>query len=248
MSSVTQAVFVMRNPFVVLGIPEGADPQTIRRAYKRLAVQHHPDRSDAPDAAVRFKEVTEAYAVLTNERERERYARRRRHEHAAREAYRRQEAAAAQSRSAQQRSPTAAAAERAFWEYARQVQARRQQAARPQSSRSRTALRGWWGDGASAALALVLMAIYLWRSAMGLPMQPWLPSGLFATHDLTSPIWITLTLGLLMIVRPRWFLVPLVMDEVKDVRVGGWALFLLCPLMSAVVLKVTILGAWLPPL
>jgi DnaJ-domain-containing protein 1 len=245
MSSITRAAFVMRNPFVVLGVPEDADPQTIRRAYKRLAVQHHPDRSAAPDAAARFKEVTEAYAVLTNERERRRYARRRRQEHAAREAHWREQAAAGR-RAADQHSQTAAAAERAFWEYARQVQARRQQSARAQPSRSRAATRGWWGDGTSPALALLLMAIYLWRSAMGLPMQPWLPPEGFATHDLTSPIWITLTLGLLMIVMPRWFLMPLVMDEVKDVRVGGWALFLLCPLMSAVVLKVTVLGAWLP--
>ncbi len=240
--------FAMRNPYTVLGVPTGADPQVIRRAYKTLAVKYHPDRNDSPEAVARFKEVSEAYAVLTNDRERKRYARRRRQEHAAREAHRRRAAEAAQRRSTERKSETAAAAERAFWEYARQVQARRQQAtrsqtARPQSTRSRQSDASGWGDRINPLLATILIAVYLWQSAHQQPLQPWLPSGLFATHALSSPIWITLGLGLLMVVRPRWCRIPIVMDEIKDVRLCGWAMLLLPPLLSSGVLKLAQLGS-----
>ncbi|MBX3438449.1 MAG: J domain-containing protein [Planctomycetaceae bacterium] len=223
----------MRNPYTVLGIPEGADPQVIRRAYKKLAVEFHPDRNDAPEATARFKEVAEAYAVLTNDHERQRYARRRRQEHADREEYRRQQAAAAQRRSSSRQSETAAAAERAFWEYARQVQARRQQASQSKPTARPTASRFGQEERLSPALAVLLMAVYVWRSMHGLPLQPWLPASAFSSHPLTSPIWITLSLGLLMVVRPRWYQIPIVLDEVKDIRRIGWLLILIPPFLSS---------------
>lgn len=234
----------MRNPYTVLGVPSGADPQVIRRAYKTLAVRFHPDRNDSPEAVARFKEVSEAYAVLTNEGERKRYARRRRQEHAAREAHRQQQQAeAAQRRSTERKPETAAAAERAFWEYARQVQARRQQATRSQPPPSRRSAARGWGDRINPVLALALMSVYLWQSVHQRPLQPWLPSGLVATHALSSPIWITLGLGLLMVIHPRWCRIPIVMDEIKDVRLCGWAMLVLPPLLSSGVLKLVQLGS-----
>lgn len=231
----------MRNPYTVLGIPSGADPQTIRRAYKKLAVEFHPDRNQSPDAAEKFKEVSEAYAVLTNDRERQRYARRRRQEHAAREQFRRQQAAAAQRRSSRRPSETAEAAERVFWEYARQVQARRQAAEQHAPGNVRRSSAGWVGP-IGPFLAAMVLAMYLWQSIHGRPLQPWLPASLFASHSLTSPIWITIGLGLLMIVRPRWFRIPLVMDELKEVRLVGWAMVLLPPLLSSGILRFARLG------
>ena len=53
-----------RDPYTVLGVPVGADDATIRRAFRRLAREHHPDRSHAPDAETRFREVVQAYEQL----------------------------------------------------------------------------------------------------------------------------------------------------------------------------------------
>ncbi len=48
-----------------LGLSPEADAEAIRRAYRRLARRHHPDRNpEAPEAAARFREVREAYEVL----------------------------------------------------------------------------------------------------------------------------------------------------------------------------------------
>jgi molecular chaperone DnaJ len=62
-----------RDYYDVLGIPKGASMDQIKQAYRKLALQYHPDRNKAPDAAERFKEISEAYAVLSDEKKREQY-------------------------------------------------------------------------------------------------------------------------------------------------------------------------------
>ena len=52
--------------YQTLGISRGADEAAIKRAYRALAVKHHPDRSTAKDAAVRFAAISTAYAVLSD--------------------------------------------------------------------------------------------------------------------------------------------------------------------------------------
>jgi curved DNA-binding protein len=59
----------------VLGVPRDADPDTIRRAYRKLARQYHPDLNSDSDAEERFKELGEAYEVLSDADKRERYDR-----------------------------------------------------------------------------------------------------------------------------------------------------------------------------
>jgi hypothetical protein len=49
----------------ILGVAEGATQAQIRRAYRRLAMRFHPDRNPSPEAAEKFKQVREAYAVLS---------------------------------------------------------------------------------------------------------------------------------------------------------------------------------------
>ncbi len=64
-----------RDYYEVLGLRRDADDAEIKKAFRGLARQVHPDVSDAPDADERFKEVVEAYEVLSNSETRELYDR-----------------------------------------------------------------------------------------------------------------------------------------------------------------------------
>jgi molecular chaperone DnaJ len=60
-----------RDYYDVLGVSRDADGSTIKKAFRRLARELHPDVSTAPDADEQFKEVVEAYEVLSNSERRE---------------------------------------------------------------------------------------------------------------------------------------------------------------------------------
>jgi molecular chaperone DnaJ len=64
-----------RDYYAVLGVPHGASRETIRRAFRTLAAEWHPDVSDDPEAVERFREIAEAYEVLSRPDTRERYDR-----------------------------------------------------------------------------------------------------------------------------------------------------------------------------
>eukprot|EP00928_Gymnodinium_smaydae_P088631 TRINITY_DN7269_c0_g1_i1.p1 TRINITY_DN7269_c0_g1~~TRINITY_DN7269_c0_g1_i1.p1 ORF type:complete len:377 (-),score=36.64 TRINITY_DN7269_c0_g1_i1:93-1142(-) len=49
---------------ILLGVRPGATVDEIRKAYYRAALKHHPDKSDSPEASIRFRQVKEAYDVL----------------------------------------------------------------------------------------------------------------------------------------------------------------------------------------
>jgi len=57
----------------VLGVSQDASMPEIRRAYRRLARQHHPDRNPKPDGPKRFRTLADAYAVLHDPARRARY-------------------------------------------------------------------------------------------------------------------------------------------------------------------------------
>lgn len=68
--------WLTKDLYAVLGVPRDSTDDTLRRAYRRLARQHHPDtNSGCPRAERRFKEVGAAYAVLSNQSRRARYDR-----------------------------------------------------------------------------------------------------------------------------------------------------------------------------
>ncbi len=65
-----------RDYYEILGVEKDADTNTIKRAYRKLAMKYHPDRNEGDDtAAEKFREATEAYEVLTDESKRSRYDR-----------------------------------------------------------------------------------------------------------------------------------------------------------------------------
>ena len=63
-----------RDYYEVLGVSRDADQAAIKKAYRRLARKHHPDANPNDAAAAeRFKEVSEAYSVLSDEEKRKKY-------------------------------------------------------------------------------------------------------------------------------------------------------------------------------
>ncbi|RMA77459.1 molecular chaperone DnaJ [Metamycoplasma subdolum] len=62
-----------RDYYEVLGISKDATEKEIKSAYRKLAMQYHPDRNKEPDAEEKFKEVSEAYEVLSDASKREKY-------------------------------------------------------------------------------------------------------------------------------------------------------------------------------
>jgi molecular chaperone DnaJ len=62
-----------RDYYDILGVPRGADDEEVKRAFRRLAQQWHPDVNTSPDADERFKEINEAYQVLSDPQRRQAY-------------------------------------------------------------------------------------------------------------------------------------------------------------------------------
>lgn len=64
-----------RDYYEVLGVQKDATKEQIKGAYRKLALQYHPDRNKSPGAEERFKEISEAYAVLSDDAKRAQYDR-----------------------------------------------------------------------------------------------------------------------------------------------------------------------------
>ena len=56
----------MKNYYEILGLPIGAREEEIKKAFRKLALQYHPDKNASPQAEVFFKELNEAYEVLSD--------------------------------------------------------------------------------------------------------------------------------------------------------------------------------------
>ena len=64
-----------RDYYEVLGVPRGANKDEIKKAFRRLAQQYHPDVNKSPEAELQFKEINEAYQVLNDDQRRAAYDR-----------------------------------------------------------------------------------------------------------------------------------------------------------------------------
>lgn len=62
-----------RDYYEVLGVDKSADEKEIKKAYRKLAMKYHPDVSDDEESTEKFKEISEAYAVLSDEEKRQKY-------------------------------------------------------------------------------------------------------------------------------------------------------------------------------
>ncbi len=62
-----------RDYYEVLGVERGATPEDLKKAFRKQALKYHPDRNKEPDANDRFKEVNEAYQVLSDPQRKAQY-------------------------------------------------------------------------------------------------------------------------------------------------------------------------------
>ncbi|HSV02212.1 MAG TPA: DnaJ domain-containing protein, partial [Phenylobacterium sp.] len=66
----------MRDYYEILGVQRGCDDGALKQAFRKLAMEHHPDRNGGcEDAASRFKEINEAYSILSDPQKRAAYDR-----------------------------------------------------------------------------------------------------------------------------------------------------------------------------
>ncbi len=63
----------MSDYYEVLGLPRDASAEQVKKAYRKLAMKFHPDVADDPASAEKFKEIGEAYAVLSDDKKRQMY-------------------------------------------------------------------------------------------------------------------------------------------------------------------------------
>ena len=61
--------------YAILELDRNATADEVKKSFRRLALQYHPDRNDSPEAEARFKSINEAYAVLSDQEKRKRYDR-----------------------------------------------------------------------------------------------------------------------------------------------------------------------------
>ena len=66
---------VPRDPYEVLGVARSATAEQIREAHRKLAKKYHPDLNKTAEAGVKFKEVQEAYDLLSDEAKRRQFDR-----------------------------------------------------------------------------------------------------------------------------------------------------------------------------
>jgi DnaJ-class molecular chaperone len=65
---------VEKDLYKILGVPKGAKPDDIKKAYRKLSLKHHPDKNQGdPDAKAKFQKIAEAFSILSDSQKRLKY-------------------------------------------------------------------------------------------------------------------------------------------------------------------------------
>ena len=61
------------DPYSILGVPKSASQDEIKKAYRRLALEFHPDRNNSSEASEKFKKINDAYSTVGTPEARSQY-------------------------------------------------------------------------------------------------------------------------------------------------------------------------------
>ncbi|XP_078272825.1 dnaJ homolog subfamily B member 9-like [Rhinoraja longicauda] len=70
---ISEFILAKKDYYEILGVPKNASDRQIKKAFHKLAMKYHPDKNKDPNAEVKFREIAEAYEVLSDERQRKEY-------------------------------------------------------------------------------------------------------------------------------------------------------------------------------
>merc|ERR1712130_303512 len=59
-------IAMSKDYYKILGVEKGAGEEEVKKAYRKMALKFHPDKNKEPDAEEKFKEIAEAYEVLSD--------------------------------------------------------------------------------------------------------------------------------------------------------------------------------------
>ncbi|XP_041071411.1 dnaJ homolog subfamily B member 9-like isoform X2 [Carcharodon carcharias] len=70
---ISEFILAKKDYYEILGVPKNSSDRQIKKAFHKLAMKYHPDKNKSPDAEAKFREIAEAYEVLSDEKKRKEY-------------------------------------------------------------------------------------------------------------------------------------------------------------------------------
>ncbi|XP_077121193.1 dnaJ homolog subfamily B member 9 [Ranitomeya variabilis] len=72
---ISEVILANKTYYDILGVTKNASERQIKKAFHKLAMKYHPDKNKSPDAEAKFREIAEAYEILSDENKRKEYDR-----------------------------------------------------------------------------------------------------------------------------------------------------------------------------
>ncbi|XP_040266873.1 dnaJ homolog subfamily B member 9 [Bufo bufo] len=70
---ISEVILAAKTYYDILGVPKNASERQIKKAFHKLAMKYHPDKNKSPDAEAKFREIAEAYEILSDDNKRKEY-------------------------------------------------------------------------------------------------------------------------------------------------------------------------------